>query len=108
MKPADLERIPVYQTKALAEDIQRDPAIDRYITECLERMYAGDYGLLRVDDIRANEAELGAGMGKVIARYPALAGTDMEQDIYIICHFSDKQKGMLDYENCVAMYCNEY
>lgn len=102
----DLTRIPVYQTRGLAADAEREPAIALYASACLQRMYRGDYGTLCQEDIDANNAALASGEGRLVCRYPALPG--MEDDIYIICYFAESYKNNLDYENCMIMYCNEY
>ena len=104
----DLRRIPVFQARELAEDIRKEPALAVYISACLGRMYAGDYGALCQDDIDSNNQELEGGEGRIVCRYPAAPRSAMDDDIFIICYFSEENKGILDCEYCMIEYCHEY
>ena len=101
MNRLELQKIPIYQTRSIAEAQEAAP----YILNCLLRCYSGDYGIVPEEDTAANNHELEAGEGRILARYEAKEG--LENDIYIDIHFSVSDKT----EECnygMIMYCDEY
>ena len=104
MTRLQLQQIPMFQTAAISEAIKADGAAP-YIMDCLLRCYAGDYGIVPAEDTAANNSELEAGEGHILAHYPA--GRGLDSDIYIDIHFSESNPG----EACnygMVMYCHEW
>lgn len=91
-------------TRAVA-DAMKDLQTAAYIFGCLNDCFRGDYGEMPPEDAEANNRELKAGEGRIVARYEA-RGT-MEQDIYIICYFSEQEPGA-DCNFTEMIYVNEY
>ena len=50
----DIKQLPTLQTRSIAE-AARDPATAFYLITCLNKFYAGDYGLICAEDTAANE-----------------------------------------------------
>ena len=101
----DLRKIELYQTAAIGE-AAADPDTLRYIFECLDRFYSGDFGEVPAEDSDLNIQELESGEGHCLGRYKPkfkLLG-----DIYINSYFSEENPDDLDYNNTLVMYCNEY
>lgn len=96
----------VFQTRGIAADIKDNPAAYRYVLECLQRLYKGDYGTVPAEDTDANNSELAAGEGRIVARYKAAEG--LQEDIYIIAAFSESMADNLDANNTMIMYVSEY
>lgn len=105
MKLEDLQALPLFQTRSIAA-AARDPRTLDYILECLGRYYSGDFGEVPADDTAANLADLEAGGGHVLARYNA-AG-ELTDDIYINAVIDDTAPDVVDANNIMVMYCNEY
>lgn len=82
----------------------RDPATYDYIISCLARFFAGDYGEVPQEDAEANNADLSAGEGHILARYKAQG--ELEDDIYIESMFSESNPG-IDYNYTMVMYRGE-
>lgn len=104
MTLADLQKIPVYQTRTIAEACNHSPQTHNYIVDCLHRFFSGDYGEVPQEDTDANNADLLDGEGHVLARYKARH--NLEGDIYIESHFSESVPG-IDTNNTMVMYCGE-
>lgn len=102
----DIKSIPVYQTRGIAHTIEQTPDLLYYVGECVNRMYKGNYGLIDKEDADANNQKLEFGVGRILARYKAIDG--MSDDIYIICYFDKNNRGNVDFENTMIMYCYEY
>lgn len=97
----DLKKIPTLQTSGIAA-ASKDPKTALYIVECLRRFWAGDYGEVPPEDTAANNADLEAGEGHVLARYKQ--AEKLEGDIYIEAHFYAPKLNDLDYTNTLVMY----
>ena len=96
----------VYQTRGIAEALKDKPAAYRYVLQCLQRLYSGDYGAIPAEDTDANNSELAAGEGRIVARYKAAEG--LQEDIYIIAAFSESMADSLDANNTMIMFVSEY
>lgn len=105
MTAAELQRNYTGQTRAISE-ASKDPATMAYLRDCLLLMFSGMYGEMPADDIAANDEELAAGEGRIIARYKRQG--KLTEDIYIIACFSASNPGDIDYNNNMIMYCSEY
>lgn len=100
----DIKKNSLLQTRAIAEACKDSPETFDYIISCLARFFGGDYGEVPPEDTEANNKDLEAGEGHVLARYrPAgnLAG-----DIYIEAYFSASMPGM-EANNTMIMYTGE-
>ena len=97
----DIKKIPTLQTRSIAEAC-KDPETALYIVECLNRFWAGDYGLICDDDTASNNADLAAGYGHILARYEGKF--KLTGDFYIEAHFYEPELNNLDYTNTVIMY----
>lgn len=106
MKLEQIRQREVYQTRGIAADIKDNPAAYRYVLQCLQRLYSGDYGTIPAEDTDANNSELAAGEGRIVARYKAAEG--LQEDIYIIAAFSESMADSLDANNTMIMYVSEY
>lgn len=95
-----LEQLPLYQTRTIATAAQDDQT-RIYLFNCLQRFYNRDYGEVPKEDTAANNAELEAGEGHVLARYKAQGA--LTEDIYIEAHFSESLQGV-DTNNILIMY----
>lgn len=103
----DVKNLPVMQTRAISTaQAQDEGQTHNYIVDCVHRLYAGDYGKICEDDTAANNAELDAGEGRIVARYEQRH--DMTGDIYIIATFSKSMPDSIDANHIMIMYCNEY
>ena len=100
----DVLRLPLLQTRSIAEDCKTLETYT-YITSCLKRMMSGDYGKIGQEDTNANNAELLEGEGKILARYEKRY--ELTEDIYIIAYFSQSMQG-IDSNHVIIMYVNEY
>ena len=100
----NVRQLPLYQTRGIADSCQDSPETLQYILQCLKRFYSGDYGKICQQDTEANNADLRAGEGHILARYRA--AHNLESDIYIEAHFSESVPG-LDANNTMIMYCGE-
>lgn len=105
MKLEDLQALPLFQTRSIAA-AAKDPETLQYILDCLGRYFAGDFGTIPEDDTAANLADLEAGGGHVLARYKA-AGA-LTDDIYINAVIDENAPDVVDVNNIMVMYCNEY
>ena len=100
----DLKEFPLLQTRTIAASWDRSPETLRYISECVNRFYRGDYGDVPQEDVDANNDDLSDGEGYVLARYEGRYNLD--SDIYIEAHFSESVAG-IDANHIMTMYCNE-
>lgn len=98
-----LQDLPLYQTRTIAE-AAKDAPTHNYIVQCLNSFFSGNYGEVPPEDTEANNADLEAGEGHVLARYKAF-GT-LSHDIYIEAHFSQSVPGV-DANNIMIMYPEE-
>lgn len=64
-----------------------------YIVDCLMRLYAGDYGTIGQEDTDANNAELEAGEGRIVAHYEQKH--KLTEDIFIIATFSKSMPDLM-------------
>lgn len=101
----DLKKIPLLQTALIAETAGADPETLNYIIECLNRFYSGDYGEICAEDTEANNADLRAGYGHILARYEQKHS--LTDDIYIEAHFDKDNLNDIDYTNVLIMYPDE-
>lgn len=101
-----IKKLAVCQTSGVAADIQDNPAALKYVIQCLQRLYGGDYGEVPAGDTDANNAELAAGEGRIVARYKA--AYSLREDIYIIAVFSESMAGNIDANNIMILYVSEY
>ena len=85
--------------------IEKDSDAQIYIFSCVDRFYAGDYGEVPPEDTAANNAELEAGEGRIVARYKSAQG--LEEDIYIIAYFSESNAEE-DYNYTSIFYVSDY
>lgn len=76
-----------------------------YIMRCLDRFFTGDYGEIPPEDVTANNSDLEAGAGRIIARYKPAEG--MAEDFYIMAYFDQDQPG-IDYNYTSIFYCSDY
>jgi hypothetical protein len=100
----DIQKLPVHQTAAVGF-AGEDPETHNYIVDCLLDLYGGNYGSVPADDTAANNADLLAGEGHILARYPMKH--KLTNDIYINAVFSATMPG-LDSNNIMVMYVDEY
>lgn len=100
----DIKKIIAFQTAAIGE-ADKDPDTHNYIVNCLMRLYSGDYGEIPPDDTDANNKELEAGQGRIVARYKK--AEQLEEDIYIIAEFDDSTDD-INSNYLTVLYCSEY
>ena len=105
MKLEDLKQIPLFQTAKLAHDMEYNGATIQYILDCLSRFYSGDYGKMSAEDTEANNTDLRAGFGHILARYEQKH--NLTDDIYIEAHFDKDNLNDIDYTNILIMYPDE-
>lgn len=101
----DLKRMPVFQTRGINAAEQDSPETHNYIIDCLFRFYAGDYGEICADDTAANNADLAAGDGHILARYKQKH--NLRGDFYIEAHFYAPRLSDPDYTQIMIMYPDE-
>lgn len=103
----DIKALPVMQTRGIAADSSHDDgATHDYILRCLFKLFDGDYGKVPQEDTDANNAELAAGEGRIVARYEKRH--DLTEDFYIIATFSASMPDSLDANHIMIMLCSEY
>ena len=101
MTLSDIKTLPLLQTRTIAQAAE-DPDTHAYIVECLLRFLNGDYGLICAEDTDANNADLAAGCGHILAKY---AGKyELTGDIYIEAHFDSEHMADIDYSQIMIMY----
>lgn len=100
----DVQKQDLLQTRAIADACADSPATLQYVITCLHRFFAGDYGAIRDEDTKRNNAELAAGYGHILARYKARY--NLEDDIYIEAMF-DKDTPGIDSNYTMVMFCGE-
>lgn len=101
---SELRNLRLFQTRSIATASKDSKVTHAYLMECLSRFFSGDYGEICQEDTDANNADLAAGEGHVLARYKAKH--NLESDIYIESHFSKSVPG-IDANNTMIMYCGE-
>ena len=104
MTLCELRRLPLLQTRSIAASWEGSPETFKYISECLNRFYNGDYGEVPQEDTDANNMDLLSGEGHILARYEAKYNLD--GDIYIEAYISESMPG-IDANHTMVMYCNE-
>ena len=105
MKLEDLKQFPLLQTATIAHTIGEDALTLEYIIECLHRFFSGDYGTMNAEDTAANNEDLSAGYGHILARYKQKH--KLTDDIYIEAHFDKDNLNDIDYTNILIMYPDE-
>lgn len=100
----DLVQLPLLQMRSIAASCEGSPETFAYILDCVNRFYRGDQGEVGQEDTDANNDDLRAGEGHILARYEGRYNLD--SDIYIEAHFSESVPG-IDSNNILIMYCNE-
>ena len=106
MKLSDMMRKnPLLVMGRLKTMVEKDSGAQIYIFSCVDRFYSGDYGEVPPEDTAANNAELEAGEGRIVARYKAAQG--LEEDVYIIAYFSDSNREE-DYNYTSIFYVSDY
>lgn len=100
----DIQKAPVVMTAAVAA-AEKDPTTHDYIIDCLLDMFGGNYGTVSESDTAANNEELAAGVGRILARYEARH--ELDNDIYIISDFCADDPGD-DSNHTTIMYVSEY
>jgi hypothetical protein len=101
----DLKQMPLLQTRTIAEACKKDERTHKYIVECLQRFYAGDYGEICAEDTGYNNDDLASGYGHVLARYKGKFA--LEGDFYIEAHFDADHLQDVDYTQIMIMYPRE-
>ena len=101
---SDLKLLPCMQTRTIGA-AAADPKTHNYIVDCLHRFYKGDYGEICADDTAANNADLAAGEGHILARYKQ--AEKLTGDIYIEAMIYEPEKGNIDYNYIMVMYPDE-
>lgn len=99
----DIMKNPVYLVGpilAADDQVQRE-----HIIRCMERFFTGDYGKIPPEDTAANNSELEAGAGRIIARYEPAEG--MAEDFYIMAYF-DQDRPEIDCNYTSVFYCSDY
>ena len=100
----DLRQLPLLQTRAIAASWNDSPETFAYLSDCVNRFYRGDYGEVPQEDVEANNSDLRAGEGHILARYKGKY--DFEGDIYIEAYISESMPG-IDCNHTMVMYCIE-
>jgi hypothetical protein len=105
MNLLDIQKLPLLQTRTIAEVCKRDADTHNYIVDCIKRFYSGDYGTIPPEDTEANNWDLQNGCGHILARYPSKY--NLQGDIYIEAHFDEDLQGNIDANNTLVMYRSE-
>ena len=100
----DLKKIPCMQTRTIAAAAE-DPQTHNYIVDCLQRFYSGDYGEVCADDTAANNADLAAGEGHILARYKQ--AHKLTGDFYIEAMIYEPMLNDINYNYIMVMYPDE-
>ena len=100
----DLRQLPLLQTSAIAASWNDSPETLAYLSDCVNRFYRGDYGEVPKEDVDANNSDLRAGEGHILARYEGKYS--LEGDIYTEAYFYDSVPDM-DYNHVMVVYCVE-
>lgn len=95
-----IRKLPVFMTKSISE-----AGANNYLTECLKRFYNGDYGKICEEDTAANNADLAAGCGHILARYEQEGA--LESDLYIEACFDINEPELIDANYIMIMYPSE-
>ena len=103
----DIKKIKTFLTRGIGADFEENLENRLYISDCVNRMYNGDYGTMPAEDIEQNNRELEDGIGRIVCRYEK-KGT-LTNDFYIIASFNENMPlEELDYNNIMVMYVDEY
>ena len=105
MKPADLARSTIVQTRAIAA-ATADPETMLYVQLCLSRCFAGDWGTVSAEDASLNDEAIAEGEGRILAAYPQQG--KLTDKIWIIAYFSESNPENIDYNNVTILYPDEY
>ena len=102
----DIAKIKCYQSRAIAEIMQRDEQTALFIIACYQDYLRGNYGVICEEDKQANDKELAEGYGHILARNEARFA--LPNDIYIETHFDkDMPLDEIDYNNTLIMLTEE-
>lgn len=102
----EIAKLPVMQTKAIAEAVSNNQKAGGYIVNCLLRFMAGDFGTVPAEDAAANLAELESGEGHLLGRYKKAEGLD--DDIYINAYFSEELRDDIDANHIMLLFAEEW
>ena len=97
----DIKKLPTLQTRAIAHAAE-DPETHNYIVDCLKRFLSGDYGEMCAEDVTANNDDLAAGEGHILARYKQ--AYNLTGDFYIEAHFYEPMLNDIEYSQTMIMY----
>lgn len=106
MTLADIRELPIFKSQAVAAAEENDKDTHNYLVDCLTAMFYGDYGKVPQEDTDANNEELTAGEGRILAQYDRKY--NLMEDIFIIALFSEKNADKLGENRIMIMYCSEY
>lgn len=101
----DLKQMQFFITRGIGEAVRNAETHD-YIGACLRRFLAGDWGDCDDADKAANNADLEAGEGHILADYPQFGA--LRSKVCIEAHFcKDYNLNDINYNNICVMYPNE-
>ena len=107
MTLADIRKLPVFKSQAVAAAEQADKGdTHNYLVDCLTALFYGDYGNVPQEDTDANNNELTAGEGRIVAKYDKKHA--LKEDIYIVALFSQEHADKLEENRIMILYCSEY
>ena len=89
------DRLKWYQTRGVAASIEENEAFRNDVFRAVERYLSGDWGEVPEEDKQANNSDIAAQCGRVVARYKTCI-----DDIYIITDG--------DFETTTILFCDEY
>lgn len=100
----DVRGLSLFQTRAVSEAV-KDEQTGLYVVECLNRFFTGDYGEIPQEDTDANNADLKAGSGRIVAHYKK--AQQLRDDLCIICEFNGDPDD-LQSNYTTVLYRSEY
>ena len=106
MTLADIKGLPIFKSQAVAAAEEGDKDTHNYIVDCLTALFYGDYGKVPPEDTEANNKELVAGEGRILAKYEKRFA--LVEDIFIVALFSQKEADKLGENRIMILYCSEY
>ena len=107
MTLADIKKLPIFKSQAIAASEQADKGdTHNYIVDCLTALFYGDYGNVPQEDTDANNNELVAGEGRIVAKYDKKYS--LLEDIYIVALFSQSNADRLGDNRIMILYDSEY
>ena len=102
----DIRELPIFKSQAIAAAEQNDKDTHNYLVDCLTAMFYGDYGKVPPEDTEANNNELAAGEGRILAQYDRKF--ELIEDIFIVALFSQEHADELEENRIMILYCSEY